>query len=225
MHARPGEPATTAVFDADLWLEERALLRAFASLLAARRVLPPPKNADGAHSMSLAALFARSAEAQAEVTTTLGTQVRQAVELLVGELSRLDRESGGTLLGEVEPRQVYRGALTVMMRLVFLLYAEEQRLLPVNSDCTRTAYSVGGAARPARRGAEPVRRRSGRPAGRRLAPAARHLRRRVRRLRIRRDAHPALRRAACSTRHAIRGWTGSRSPTGWFTRCSAHCSS
>ena len=95
VHAKPGEPATTAVFDADLWLEERDLLRAFASLLAARRVLPPPKNADGSHSTSLAALFARSAEAQAEVTTTLGTQVRQAVELLVGELSRLDRESGG----------------------------------------------------------------------------------------------------------------------------------
>ena len=144
VHAKSGEPATTAVFDADLWLEERALLRAFASLLGARRVLPPPKNADGAHSMSLAALFARSAEAQAEVTTTLGTQVRQAVELLVGELSRLDRESGGMLLGEVEPRQVYRGALTVMMRLVFLLYAEEQRLLPVNSDLYATAYSVGG---------------------------------------------------------------------------------
>ena len=39
---------------------------------------------------------------------------------------------------------MYRGALTVMMRLVFLLYAEEQRLLPVNSDLYATAYSVGG---------------------------------------------------------------------------------
>ena len=45
-----------------------------ASLLAARRVLPPPKNADGSHATSLAALFARSAEAQAEITTTLGIQ-------------------------------------------------------------------------------------------------------------------------------------------------------
>ena len=142
VHAEPGEPATTAVFDADLWLEERDLLRAFASLLAARRVLPPPKNADGSHSTSLAALFARSAEAQAEITTTLGIQVRQAAELLVGELSRLDREAGGALLGEVAPREVYRGTLTVMMRLVFLLYAEEQRLLPVSSDLYATAYSV-----------------------------------------------------------------------------------
>ena len=144
VHARPDETTTTAVFDADLWLEERDLLRAFASLLHARRVLPPPKLASGEHSASLAALFARSAEAQAEVTNTLGVQVRQAVELLVGELSRLDRESAGAVLGEVKPREVYRGALTVMMRLVFLLYAEEQRLLPVASDLYASAYSVTG---------------------------------------------------------------------------------
>lgn len=142
VHAEPGEPATTAVFDADLWLEERDLLRGFVSLLAAHRVLPPSKNADGSHSTSLAALFTRSAEAQAEITTTLGIQVRQAAELLVGELSRLDREAGGALLREVAPREVYRGTLTVMMRLVFLLYAEEQRLLPVSSDLYATAYSV-----------------------------------------------------------------------------------
>jgi hypothetical protein len=142
VHAEPGEPATTAVFDADLWLEERDLLRGFASLLSARRVLPPPANADGSHSASLAALFTRSAEAQAEITTTLGIQVRQAAELLVGELSRLDRETRGALLGEIAPREVYRGTLTVMMRLVFLLYAEEQRLLPVSSDLYATAYSV-----------------------------------------------------------------------------------
>ena len=37
---------------------------------------------------------------------------------------------------------MYRGTLTVMMRLVFLLYAEEQRLLPVSSDLYATAYSV-----------------------------------------------------------------------------------
>ena len=132
VHARPGEPATIATFDADLWLEERDLLRAFATLLRA------PFVAAG----RLADLFAKSAEAQAEVTSTLGTQVRQAVELLVGELSRLDRESGGSLLGSVKPRQIYRGALTVMMRLVFLLYAEERRLLPVDSDLYADSYSV-----------------------------------------------------------------------------------
>ena len=132
VHARPNEPTTTATFDADLWLEERDLLRAFFSLLRA------PFVAAG----RLAELFAKSAAAQAEVTDTLGTQVRQAVELLVGELSRLNRESAGALLRGIEPRQIYRGALTVMMRLVFLLYAEEHELLPVQSELYADSYSV-----------------------------------------------------------------------------------
>lgn len=84
----------------------------------------------------------RAPAKQAEVTTTLGTQVRQAVELLVGELSRLNRGSGGALLDAVPERQIYRGALTVMMRLVFLFYAEEHRLLPVDAPMYASSYSV-----------------------------------------------------------------------------------
>jgi hypothetical protein len=143
VHARPAEPATTAVFDADLWLEERPLLRAFASLLAPARVLRPPSADDEPGVAGLAELFARTAAAQTEVTDTLGGQVRAAVELLVTELSRLDRESGGRLLADAEPKAVYLSALTVMMRLVFLLYAEEQRLLPVTDPVYAAGYAVG----------------------------------------------------------------------------------
>ncbi|SCE63463.1 Methyltransferase domain-containing protein [Micromonospora haikouensis] len=142
VHARRGEPTGVGVFDADLWLEEPALLRAFATLLAAPRVLIPPAGADGRPSASLAGLFARSAEALTQITTTLGDQVRRAVELFVGELARLDRESEGQLLGEVSDREIYRGALTVLMRLVFLLYAEEQRLLPVADPLYAQAYAA-----------------------------------------------------------------------------------
>ncbi|KWX04860.1 hypothetical protein TH66_06000 [Carbonactinospora thermoautotrophica] len=136
VHARSGEPTTVATFDADLWLEEPLLLRAFASLLSLRRLAGVPED------VTLAGLFRRSAEAQAEVTDTLGRQVRQAVELLVGEISRLDRESGGELLAGKDPREVYRGALTVMMRLVFLLYAEERRLLPLGEELYDASYAV-----------------------------------------------------------------------------------
>src|SRR5204863_280294 len=55
IHARPGEPTGAATFDADLWLEEQSLLRAFATLLAAPRVLAPPTAPDGTPSTSLAA--------------------------------------------------------------------------------------------------------------------------------------------------------------------------
>ncbi|MEH1014224.1 DNA methyltransferase [Micromonospora sp. CPCC 206060] len=142
VHARPGEPTGTAVFDADLWLEEPALLRAFATLLAAPRVLTPPTHPDGTPSTSLAGLFARSADALTQITTTLGDQVRRAVELFVAELARLDRESAGTLLADIDGREIYRGALTVLMRLVFLLYAEEQRLLPAGDPLYDAAYAA-----------------------------------------------------------------------------------
>lgn len=142
VHARPSETTSTAVFDADLWFEEPALLRAFATLCSASRVLLPPKLASGEHSGSTAGLFARSAEEHTQVTTTLGFQVRQAVELFVAELARLDREDGGRLLASVSDRDLYRGALTTMMRLVFLLFAEEQRLLPVTDPVYGDGYAV-----------------------------------------------------------------------------------
>ncbi|MFG2977344.1 Eco57I restriction-modification methylase domain-containing protein [Streptomyces sp. NPDC048331] len=143
VHARPKEATTVAVFDADLWSEEPILARAFASLLAARRVVRPPVDAEGKPSDSTAGLFERTAKAQSDVTDTLGRQVREAVSLLVAEVSRLDREAGGTLLGGVPAKDVYEGALTVMMRLVFLLYAEEQRLLPAGDELYDASYAVG----------------------------------------------------------------------------------
>ncbi|MFC8534755.1 Eco57I restriction-modification methylase domain-containing protein [Streptomyces sp. NPDC057249] len=142
VHARPKEATTVAVFDADLWREEPLLLRAFASLLHARRTVPPALDAAGAPTSSLAALFARTADQQADVTDTLGKQVRAAVALLVAELSRLDRESDGRLLAGVPGKPLYDSALTVMMRLVFLLYAEEQRLLPSELRLYKESYAV-----------------------------------------------------------------------------------
>jgi hypothetical protein len=143
VHARPKEATTVAVFDADLWFEEPILARAFASLLSARRVIRPPLDAEGKPTDSTAGLFERTAKAQSEVTDTLGRQVREAVSLLVAEVSRLDRENRGQILDGVPAKDVYEGALTVMMRLVFLLYAEEQRLLPAGDELYDASYAVG----------------------------------------------------------------------------------
>lgn len=142
VHAVRGGPTSVAVFDADLWQEEPILLRAFATLLGSTRVLPAPTRPDGTPSSSLAALFARTADAQSEITTTLGGQVRQAVELFVGELARLDRESNGALLKDVSERDIYRGSLTTLMRLVFLLYAEQRELLPIKDPVYADGYAV-----------------------------------------------------------------------------------
>jgi hypothetical protein len=142
VHAVRGGPTSIAVFDADLWQDEPILLRAFVTLLGSTRVLPAPQRADGTPTTSLAALFARTADAQAEITSTLGGQVRQAVELFVAELARLDREAGGALLAGVTDRDIYRGSLTTLMRLVFLLYAEQRELLPIKDPVYAEGYAV-----------------------------------------------------------------------------------
>ncbi|WP_049576382.1 Eco57I restriction-modification methylase domain-containing protein [Nocardiopsis sp. SBT366] len=146
VHARPSVPTSVGVFDADLWLEEPLLFQAFTALLEGKRVQVPATSKDGkSASDSTAALFARTFEKQSDLTDDLGKQVRQAVELLVAEIARIDRgssgRSSGRFLEHVGEREVYKGALTVLMRLVFLLYAEEQRLLPTD-DLYAEHYSV-----------------------------------------------------------------------------------
>jgi hypothetical protein len=96
------------------------------TLLGARRFFALPVE-DG-----LEQLLRESADKQQEVTDRLGAQVRRAVELLIATLDRADRDRHGELLDELDDEEVYRGAVTVMMRLVFLFVAEERRLLPID---------------------------------------------------------------------------------------------
>ena len=134
----PQKGATgAAVWDASLFGEEAASFQALVALLHRERFInEQPKN-------TLPALFAESLERQEVVTETLGKQVREAVELLVTTLDRLDQESGHQLLKDVSDDDFYAGVVTFMMRVVFLLFAEERRLLPSDDDLYVTAYSVG----------------------------------------------------------------------------------
>jgi hypothetical protein len=125
-----------ATWTSSLFGEERTLLDSFVSLLGARRFF-----AVGAGD-TLEALFAESADAQLEVTNQLGRQVRAAVELLVSAISRADRATRGELLDGVPESEVYSAAVTVMMRLVFLLSAEERRLFPVDDELYLESYAV-----------------------------------------------------------------------------------
>ncbi|MFE1395366.1 Eco57I restriction-modification methylase domain-containing protein [Nocardiopsis alba] len=141
VHALPGKPTSVGVFDADLWGEEPLLLQAFAALMGSQRVRLPARDRAGELTNAAAALFERTFDKQSDLTEDLGNQVLRAVELLVAEIARLDRESSGRFLEHVGEREIYKGALTVLMRLVFLLYAEEQRLLPTD-DLYADHYSV-----------------------------------------------------------------------------------
>lgn len=123
-----------AVWDASLWSEEPESLRAFVALLDRPRFLGV------AACDRVPELLEESLSAQEEVTVTLGRQVRDAVELLLGTLDQLDAESG--FLDGVSDDDLYDGVVTLMMRIVFLLFAEERRLLPSDDDMYVAAYSV-----------------------------------------------------------------------------------
>ncbi|MEN9541385.1 MAG: hypothetical protein RLZZ459_1476, partial [Cyanobacteriota bacterium] len=86
-------------------------------------------------------LLAASRKNQNEVSTRLAEQVLEALwELLLGfdEAERIARDAGGTVLGdlprtEAGQKQLYGGLITVLLRLVFLLYAEDEALMPADS--------------------------------------------------------------------------------------------
>lgn len=121
---------------AQYWLEEKVTLQAFRSLLSVQRFFGvDPKD-------RLDALLAESASDQFEVTDQLGYQVRRAVEVLIQAIDRVDRERRGALLQGVTERELYGAALTVMMRLVFLLSAEEQGRLFASSTTWKEHYGA-----------------------------------------------------------------------------------
>jgi len=132
-----GRPVGAAVWDAALWSEEPETFAGFVALLARRRFIGV------AADQRLPALLERSSEAQEEVTVALGDQVRAAVEMLVDRLDNLDRQADGALLAEVSDDDLYAGVVIVMMRVLFLLFAEERRLLPSDDDRYDRGYSVG----------------------------------------------------------------------------------
>jgi len=65
-------------------------------------------------------------------------QVRQAVELLVQRSAARHRIPGARRAGlsYEDAHDVYRGAVSVMMRIIFVLFAEERGLLPPTTSCT-----------------------------------------------------------------------------------------
>lgn len=94
----------------------------------------------------LAALLDDSRKFQNEVSVRLAEQVLHALyELLRGFQCANNRTKGDLLRYTLadHPDEVYRGLLTVLLRLVFLLYAEERDMLPEDEVYLRH-YSLGG---------------------------------------------------------------------------------
>ena len=121
---------------AELWLDEPLTLRAFRSLLGVRRFFGVVE------AETLPELLRSSADNQQEVTDQLGSQVRAAVSVLVQTLDQIDLDQQRRLLHGISEAKIYEAALTVMMRLVFLLSAEERGLLLLGDQLYDQAYAV-----------------------------------------------------------------------------------
>ncbi|MCB9592250.1 MAG: N-6 DNA methylase [Sandaracinaceae bacterium] len=100
-----------------------------------------------AEDRQLHSLLARSRQMQAEVTTALSGQVFFALETLLRGFEAADARAGGEWLRPVLEQEgdrdvLFDALLTVLLRLVFLLYAEDSGLLPTENSRFSRAYSL-----------------------------------------------------------------------------------
>ncbi len=118
----------------------RPISAALRLLLGEMRLLSLPRTE------RLAALLDDSRKFQNEVSERLAEQVLHALyELLRGFQAAHDASRGELLRAPLanQPDEVYRALLTVILRLVFLLYAEERDMLPKDGTFQRF-YSLAG---------------------------------------------------------------------------------
>ncbi|MEX1367321.1 MAG: DNA methyltransferase [Nannocystaceae bacterium] len=142
VYAPAGESSGHLTFPIEAMAEVpgRPIAAALHMLLCAERMftLPPARR--------LSAVLVESRKYQNVVSTQLAEQVLRALGELLRGFQAADEARDGLLLGDVvrqDPQHVYGGLITVLMRLVFLLYAEEREMLP-DDPVYVGHYSVGG---------------------------------------------------------------------------------
>jgi hypothetical protein len=143
IYAPHGESAGAITFRLADMLQPggRPILDAFIMLLGEARWFAV------AEEHALPAILAESRRRQAEVTGALAGQVLEALEiLLAGFEAAADRDGHAALreAADAEGDHLYRGLLTVLLRLVFILFAEDRGLLPIDDPTYAEHYSVLG---------------------------------------------------------------------------------
>jgi len=135
VNAPVGSTSSHVSWYARLWFQEPVTLKAFQSLLGVRRWFGPEEE-------TLPAMLEDSLQHHEEVTDTLGEQVKRAVEVLVQCLDKADQDRNRELLHDVPPAELYEAGLTVMMRLVFVLCAEERGLMLLDDPVYDQHYAI-----------------------------------------------------------------------------------
>lgn len=142
VYAPRGENSGYATFRiADMaQVSGRPIFAALHMLLSAERLFTSPEK------QRLPAILEASRKYQSLVSTQLAEQVLAALYELLRGFQAADEARRGELLSEVlkhDPNHVYNGLLTVLMRLVFILYAEDRNLLS-SDPLYSNHYSVTG---------------------------------------------------------------------------------
>jgi hypothetical protein len=141
VYAPHGESSGSITFRVDDMATSggRSILDALVMLLGANRFF-----AVGA-SQSLPFLLEDSRKRQANVTNELAEQVLEAIQILLRGFEVAAERDRSSLLREAvesDDNQAYQGLLHVVLRLVFVLYAEDWELVPVESRVFARHYSV-----------------------------------------------------------------------------------
>jgi hypothetical protein len=136
--ARRDAMVASGIVDALTWIEEPLTRDAFLTVIGRQYLI------GGDPDERLPKLFERSVAEAEEITEALGGQVRRAVELLIQAFAEAAAEARRRGLPDPlpdDPAETYAAAVTVMMRVVFLLFAEERGLLPAGQIFTQ-AYGI-----------------------------------------------------------------------------------
>ncbi|MEZ4406236.1 MAG: hypothetical protein R3A52_07160 [Polyangiales bacterium] len=86
---------------------------------------------------------------QANVTNELAEQMLDALHVLLAGFVAAAERDGSTHLDDALARDddhTYKGLLTVLLRLVFVLYAEDRGLLPVEHPPTPKDFRAWGSS-------------------------------------------------------------------------------
>ncbi len=129
IYAPPKENSGTLTFPVGAMAEisGRLILGAFHLLLNSWTLFNAPSDA------RLPSLLQRSRDYQASVSEKLAEQVLHALYELLRGFEGADERAKGALLRQLaaqHPEQIYGGLVTVLLRLVFILFAEDRGLLP-----------------------------------------------------------------------------------------------
>ena len=142
VYAPRGETAGHITFPIHAMCETagRPIVAALHLLLDAQRLVSLPKD------QRLPAILQASRKYQNEVSIKLAGQVLRALNELCRGVNEANRASSRALLKEMlatAPEEIYGGLLTTLMRLVFLLYAEDRNLM-ASDEVYQRSYSLIG---------------------------------------------------------------------------------